>query len=308
METNNIIKTSGIDKFYSGAQILSDVNLEVPKGAIYGFLGKNGAGKTTTLKIITGLIKPDSGECLVFDKNIRTHREEILARAGAIIETPGFYSNLTARENLTLFKSYFGKKDDDAARINECLELVELTDESKVFEKFSLGMKQRLGIAFALLNKPELLILDEPANGLDPEGIIKIRELIKNLAHRHNITIIISSHILSEIEQIATHIGIIDKGKLIRQGRMEELLNEGISEYTITVSDIQKAKNIVIQNIHPKFDEQRNEIKVRLSKQASSNLVKQLLNNDVEVYSLSYSNNLEELFFNLTSSSKENAA
>lgn len=295
---NYTIETKDISKSYGKEQILYNVNLLVPEGSIYGFLGKNGAGKTTTLKIITGLIRQDSGESFVFGKNIRTHRVEILKNTGAIIESPGFYSNLTAKENLNLFMSYYGNKDKN--RIAECLDVVELHSENKIYEKFSLGMKQRLGIAFALLNKPKLLILDEPTNGLDPEGIIKIRELIKKFSKEFGITVLISSHILSEVQQFATHIGIIDKGRLIQQGRVEDMFNDEIREYTIHVSDVVKVKSVFDSAIEYHINEERNEIAIKCSKEMASEILKSILDNNVEVYSMTYNNNLENLFFNLT--------
>ncbi len=295
---NYIIETKDINKSYGREQILFNVNLKVPEGSIYGFLGKNGAGKTSTLKIITGLIRPDSGECIVLGKNIKTERVEILKSTGAIIESPGFYANLTAKENLELFQSYYGNKDK--SRVEECLNIVELHSENKIFEKFSLGMKQRLGIAFALLNKPKLLILDEPTNGLDPEGIIKIRELIKIFSKEFNITVLISSHILTEVQQVATHIGIIDKGKLIKQGTVGDLLNIEVREFTIVVSDVGRAIKAINGEHTFEVNNESNEIKIKCSKEQASETVKSILNNDVEVHSMTYNNNLEELFFNLT--------
>lgn len=295
---NYTIETKDISKSYGKEQILYNVNLLVPEGSIYGFLGKNGAGKTTTLKIITGLIRQDSGESFVFGKNIRTDRVEILKNTGAIIESPGFYSNLTAKENLGLFMSYYGNKDKN--RIAECLDIVELHSENKIYEKFSLGMKQRLGIAFSLLNKPKLLILDEPTNGLDPEGIIKIRELIKRFSKEFGITILISSHILSEVQQFATHIGIIDKGRLIQQGRVGDMLNDEIREYTIHVSDVSEVKSVLGSAIEYHINEERNEIIIKCSKEKASGILKSILDINVEVYSMTYNNNLENLFFNLT--------
>jgi len=294
---NFIIETKSLNKSYGKEQILQNVNLQVPEGAVYGFLGKNGAGKTTTLKIITGLIRADSGQAEIFGKDIEKNRVEILGHIGAIIETPGFYSNLTAAENLSLFQSYYGAKNIE--RVNECLKLVELHSEHKVYEKFSLGMKQRLGIAFALLNNPKVLILDEPTNGLDPEGIIKIRELIKKLSKELNITILISSHILSEVQQIATHIGIIDKGKILQQGKVDDMFNDEVREYKFILSrtdiDFQS-----FQSLSFKTDKDKNEVFVKCSKEEASKALRYILENNAEVFSMTYNNNLEELFFNLT--------
>jgi ABC-type multidrug transport system ATPase subunit len=200
--------------------VLKDINLRVPKDSIYGFLGPNGAGKTTTLKLILGLLKNQQGEITVFGQNWEGHRIEILHRIGSLIESPSLYAQLTASENLRVLQRIYRCPK---TRIDQVLAQTGLTDTgSKKAGKFSFGMKQRLAIAIALLNDPALLILDEPTNGLDPEGIIEMRELLKAL-NKRGVTILLSSHLLGEMEKLITHAGIIHKGQLLYQGTLDEL-------------------------------------------------------------------------------------
>lgn len=222
MSTSYIIKTEALDyHFPSGMKTLDNINLSVEKGSIYGFLGPNGAGKTTTLRLLLGLLKNQQGTIRLFDKDIATDRIGILKKVGSLIEQPSLYGHLTAKENLEVYYKIYGI---DRSRIEAVLRLVDLSDTgSKKARQFSLGMKQRLSIALALLHKPELLILDEPTNGLDPNGIIETRELIKRLNKEEAVTIIVSSHILAEVERMASHVGIIHKGKMLFQGSLSEL-------------------------------------------------------------------------------------
>jgi len=216
-----IIETTNLTKKFGKFLAVNQVNLQVPKGGIYGFLGPNGAGKSTTIRMLLGLIRETKGEVRVFGQSIKKDRLDILRRVGSMVESPSYYGHLTAFENLEITRRILGADKSEIIRV---LEIVKLTDvKNKVVKKFSLGMKQRLGIAQALLGKPELLILDEPTNGLDPSGIIEIRELIKRLPKEFGITVLISSHILSEMELMATHVGIISRGKLLFQGTMDDL-------------------------------------------------------------------------------------
>ena len=192
---NNIIEINNLTKQYGSQIAVNNLSITVESGQIYGFLGRNGAGKTTTIRMLLGLIKPTKGNIKIFEKEFESNKTEILKNIGAMVETPGFYSNLTAKENLTINAKILGIQKENA--IEEVLEIVGLASEKvKLFKNYSLGMKQRLGIARALLHNPELLILDEPTNGLDPIGIKEIRKLIKDLAQSRNITILISSHIV----------------------------------------------------------------------------------------------------------------
>lgn len=201
--------------------VLKSVCIEVDEGSIYGFLGPNGAGKTTTLRLVLGLLKKQKGEIKVFGKDFGRHRVETLRKVGSMIESPSIYGHLTAVENLRLLQKIY---QCPRSRINEVLALVGLGNTGKKKAgQFSLVMKQRLSIAIALLHSPSLLILDEPTNGLDPNGIIEIRELLKRLNAEHGITIVVSSHLLSEIDKLVTHIGIINKGEMLFQGTLDEL-------------------------------------------------------------------------------------
>ncbi|QNN46565.1 ATP-binding cassette domain-containing protein [Thermomonas brevis] len=201
---------------------LAGIDLEVPAGSIYGFLGPNGAGKTTTLRLLLGLLAPQAGEILVFGRPLTpANRPEAMRRIGAMIESPAFYGNLTARENLLLLQRIHRCP---AARVDEVLALVGLADtQGKRAARFSLGMKQRLGLAMALLHGPDLMILDEPTNGLDPGGIVEMRQLLQRLNRERGITFLVSSHLLAEVEKFATHVGILDRGRLLFQGSIADL-------------------------------------------------------------------------------------
>ena len=217
-----IIETYDLCKKGGRKYRVKNVNLAVPKGCIYGFLGPNGAGKTTTMKLLLGLIQPDGGAVEILGQKMSPKsRFDINMRTGSLIESPGFYGHLTGQENLEIIARY---KNLGTSDIKEALDTVRLYDrkDDKV-KNYSLGMKQRLGIAMALMGKPELIILDEPTNGLDPAGINEIRNLIKSIPEKYDSTVIISSHLLSEVEQIADYVGIINKGQMIYQGLLSEL-------------------------------------------------------------------------------------
>ena len=241
--TDYVIKTNNLSKIYSKNKVVNSINIHVEKGKIYGLLGKNGAGKTTTMCMLLNLTYPSEGEIFLFGKNPKKHSNEIYKKVGSIIETPGFYENLSAYENLEIIAKLRG--DYNPFNINSVLDMVNLTQaKSKKFKDFSLGMKQRLGIAAAIMHSPELLILDEPINGLDPFGIKEIRTLLKRLSHEFGITILISSHILSEIENLADVIGFMDNGVLIEEMSREELFNRLDKFVEFEVSDIDLAVNI----------------------------------------------------------------
>ena len=218
MDTNYIIETKNLTKQYGSQKSVADLNIHVKRGRIYGLLGRNGAGKTTTMKMLLGLTKPTSGEVKIWGKSLQGNEKKLLPRIGSLIESPGFYPNLTATENLQIFATLRGIPNRHS--IKNTLDLVGLPyKDKKLFSQYSLGMKQRLGIAIALLNSPQLLILDEPTNGLDPLGIEELRELIRSFPCK-GITVILSSHILSEVQQIADHVGIIAGGVLGYEGEL----------------------------------------------------------------------------------------
>ncbi len=217
----NMIETHDLTKSYGHFQAVSNVNLHIPKGRVYGFVGPNGAGKSTTMKMLLGLTVPTKGSFSINGKTYPKDREEILRNTGSFIEAPAFYGNLTGEENLDLIRRILKLPKSSVA---EALELVGLTPfQKRLAKKYSLGMKQRLGLAGALIGRPQLLILDEPTNGLDPAGIHEIRELIRSLPKQFDCTVLVSSHLLSEIQLMADHIGILNRGELLFEGPLEEL-------------------------------------------------------------------------------------
>lgn len=239
-----VIETKQLTKVYGEQTAVNAVELHVKKGRVYGLLGRNGAGKTTIMKMLLGLTAITSGEVNLFGENIKGRQKRVYPRIGAIIETPGFYPNLTGTENLEIFAKLRGTASPHA--VETALKVVGLPyKDKKLFSKYSLGMKQRLGIANAILHDPELLILDEPTNGLDPIGIAEVRDFIKNLSTTQGKTILISSHILSEIELLADDIGIIDHGVLLEESSMEELKKKSGKYILLQLSEVSKATLIL---------------------------------------------------------------
>lgn len=241
---SDIIQLRNVTKVYQGKEVVSNVNMHVKKGEIYGILGPNGAGKTTLFRMITNLVKPTSGEVIFLGDKLTPKSYEVFKRMGSIIEYPVFYDLLTARENLALHCEYIGYYNEDA--IGHALDLVHLKDiEGKAVKDFSLGMKQRLGIARAVITKPEILILDEPINGLDPIGIEQLRKIFLMLSKEYGMTLLISSHILGEVEQIADTIGIMKEGKLIEEVAMESIRLQNTKYIELKTSDVKKAAFIL---------------------------------------------------------------
>lgn len=296
-----IVKTNQLTKVYDGKEVVSAVNMNVKKGEIYGFLGPNGAGKTTVMKMLTNLTKPTSGDVEILGEKLTDRSYEILKRMGSIIEYPIFYEKLTARETLELHCEYMGYYDKK--EIAHVLNLVKLSNtENKQVKDFSLGMKQRLGIARAIITKPELLILDEPINGLDPEGIKELRELFKMLCKEYGITIIISSHILAEIEQLVDTIGVIKKGRLITEVAMDTINRDQVNYTEVIVSDGKKAAFIIeselnITNFKLMDD---NSIRIYDSTVSQQSLSRALIEHDVEIEEISKkTSSLEDYFLKL---------
>ncbi len=238
-----VIETSGLHYRASGETILHDINLQVPYASIYGFLGPNGAGKTTTIKLLLGLLQKQQGSIHIKNRSFTGNRVALLRGIGALIESPSLYPDLTAREHLLMVQQVY---QCPQSRIAEVLQLVALeTAANKRVGRFSLGMKQRLAIGMALIHRPSLLILDEPTNGLDPQGIIEIRELLKKLNDERDMTILVSSHMLSEVEKLVSHIGIIHKGRMLYQGPLEGLQSGPYERFTeIRVNNPVKAADI----------------------------------------------------------------
>lgn len=224
----NIIETHNLTKAYADFTAVSNVNLHIPKNAVYGFLGPNGAGKSTTMKMFLGLTRPTGGSFTIDGKTHPQNRVEILKEIGSFIEAPAFYGNLSGEENLDIIRRILNLPKTS---VQEALEIVGLTQfKRRPAKKYSLGMKQRLGLAGALIGKPPILILDEPTNGLDPVGIHEIRMLIRSLPERFGCTVLVSSHMLSEIELMADHVGILNHGHLLFEGTLEELKSSAGSQ------------------------------------------------------------------------------
>ena len=303
---NYILRTTNLSKKYKDKDVITDVNMNIKKGEIYGFLGPNGAGKTTIMKMILNLVKPSVGEIEVFGEKLNNKAYETLKRLGSIIEYPVFYDKLTGRENLELHCEYMGYYDKDA--IDKVLDLLNLKGiENKQVKDFSLGMKQRLGIARAIITKPELLILDEPINGLDPIGIKEMRDTLKMLNKEYNITILISSHILGEIEQIADTIGIINDGRLIKEVSMESIRENNTEYIEILTKDCIRAAYILENDLHISNFKVIDNGLVRIYDQnlSQKDITKALILNEVEIEAISRKNStLEDYFLNLLNGGK----
>ena len=239
-----LIETKQLTKIYGEQAAVKNIDLHVKRGRIYGLLGRNGAGKTTTMKMLLGLTQPTSGEVKIWRKTLRGNEKKLLPRIGSLIESPGFYPNLTATENLRIFATLRGVPNRHA--IKDALDLVGLPyKDKKLFSQYSLGMKQRLAIALAVMHDPELLILDEPINGLDPIGIAEVRSFIRELCDARGKTILISSHILSEISLLADDVGIIDHGTLLEEESLAELEQKSSKHIHFTVSNTSQAARVL---------------------------------------------------------------
>jgi lantibiotic transport system ATP-binding protein len=247
-----VLQTKNLTKRFGRENAVVGLDMKIPRGEVYGFLGPNGAGKTTTIRMLLGLMKPTYGTIQIFNKDLKKEKIDILRKVGSLVENPSYYPHLTAYENLEALRKILGVPK---TRIHDVLEIVRLTDVSnKKVKGFSLGMKQRLGIAAALLNQPELLILDEPTNGLDPSGIIEIRNLIKRLPSEFGMTVLISSHLLSEIDQIATTVGILSKGKMIFQDSIEAMRRHAQQRIIFKVSDSDHAwRSLLSKGINAEY-------------------------------------------------------
>lgn len=298
------IETKQLKKIYSEQVAVNDVNLHIPKGHIYGLLGRNGAGKTSIMKLLLRLISATSGEVYIFGQPVVKRERKLFQRMGAIIEAPGFYSNLTGTENLEIFAKLRGVTKPHA--VEHALELVGLPyKDKKLFGEYSLGMKQRLGIANAVMHDPELLILDEPINGLDPIGIAEVREFIRNLSVKEGKTILISSHILSEVSMIADDIGILDHGVLLEEETMEELKNKNQKCTLIEVSDVVKTAQILetVFSLSTKdyLIQDKCHIKILKTKMDNARIISELVHNEVGVSSFAEKDDtLEDYFKKIT--------
>jgi len=297
---DHIISVEDLNFSYSkGQPTLDQLQLAVPRGSIYGFLGANGAGKSTTIRTILGLLKPQSGRIRILGKDLHRHRLEVLGNIGSLIEAPSIYKHLSGYDNLHIACTYL---DVPKTRIDEVLELVNLSaSKHKISKQYSTGMKQRLGLAMALLTDPELLILDEPTSGLDPTGIIEIRTILQNL-HAQGKTIFLSSHLLSEIERIATQVGIIKNGTILFQGTIEELqqLKSENLRISLLADDANKAKQLL--NGHANAEVRNDKLELTLQdREELPAIIATLVINGIRLYEVQpQKTDLEQLFINLT--------
>ena len=281
--------------------VLDGIDLRVPEGAIYGFLGPNGAGKTTTLRLVLGLLRLQRGSISIFGRSLRTHRREILGRVGSLIESPSLYDHLTATENLVLLQRVYRCP---ATRVGHVLALVGLRDTGrKKVGHFSLGMKQRLSIAVALLHDPALLILDEPSNGLDPNGMIEVRALLTRLNREEGTTVLISSHLLPEIDRLVTHVGIVRRGRMVFQGALGELRRLERRRVEVSTNDDPRALRILLDEVPDARMGEGRIVMPAMAPQRIAGLNRRLVEGGLEVHALgTAADDLETIFMDLVGS------
>jgi ABC-type multidrug transport system ATPase subunit len=297
-----MVRVSNLSKQFSGLKAVDDLSFTVNEGDVYGFLGQNGAGKSTTLRMMLTLIKPSGGDINIFEKSLHQHRNEVLSQVGAVIERPDLYKYLTAYENLSIFARLSGLKISRKLLMDQ-LEMVGLADRSSSKVKtYSQGMKQRLGIAVALVHNPKLILLDEPTNGLDPQGIADMRNLILSLSRQHGKTVIVSSHLLSEIEQIANRMIIIHKGKKITEGVVSELLDPSHTVLELDTTDNKTALALLQQSTQWSafLQPAANGIKLQMNKSDIPALAAWLTETGTGILAINPRNTLEEFFLSLT--------
>ena len=300
-QTNNyLIETRGLTRRFGSQLAVDDLNLLVPAAGVYGFLGPNGAGKTTAIRMLLGLIRPNAGEVRLFGQSLNGNHRAVMCRVGALVEAPSLYPHLTGRENLEVTRRLLGSGRN---LIELALATVKLTkDADRRVREYSLGMRQRLGLALALLNNPELLILDEPTNGLDPAGIHEMRDLIRRLPDEFGVTVFLSSHLLGEVEQIATHIGIIYEGHLLFQGTLSELQSKQQTQLTVGVKQLSEATEFLVNSgwsVQRSIDDLLN-VSTKASDDAAR-INKLLVDRGLDVFHLAVSQrSLEDIFLSLT--------
>jgi len=296
---NCLIETRGLTRRFGHQLAVNNLNLSVPAAGVYGFLGPNGAGKTTAIRMLLGLIRPNAGEVRLFGQPLKANHLSLMRRVGALVESPSLYPHLTGRENLEVTRRLLGSPRE---LIDVALDIIKLKkDAGRRVREYSLGMRQRLGLALALLNKPELLILDEPTNGLDPAGIHEMRDLIRRLPEEFGVTVFLSSHLLSEVEQIAGHIGIIHEGSLLFQGPLAELQQKQQTKLTVGVKQLEQAINCLA---NAGWTVKRVDELLNVSAKTPEDAVRinnLLVDQRLEVFHLSLSQgSLEDIFLTLT--------
>ena len=298
---NTILKTHQLSKSFKDFKAVDNLSFEVNQGDIFGFLGQNGAGKSTTIRMLLSLIQPDAGSIEIFGMNLHLHRNEILKRVGAVIEKPDLYKYLSAYDNLKLFAKMSGISVSKSLLMDQ-LELVGLANRyNSKAGTFSQGMKQRLGIAVALVHNPDLIVLDEPTNGLDPQGIADIRNLILKLSHERNKTILVSSHLLSEIELIANRMLIIHNGKKVVEGEVKVLLDPSKTIVKLETGDNQKAFELLSNSNWTKgLSNINNQIQLEIIKSEIPDLIRFLTANETDIFLIQNLHSLEDYFLKLT--------
>jgi len=301
MNNKEVLKVQNLTKKYENKAVVNKVSFSINEGDIFGFLGPNGAGKTTTIKMILNLIKKDQGEVYVNGKDFSENFNECISKIGAVVETPKFYEYLTGYQNLKQMANLEVNVDEE--RINEVIKIVRLEKRAKEkVNTYSLGMKQRLGIARALLNNPKLVILDEPTNGLDPQGMRDIRELIKKLAVENNITFLISTHLLHEVEQICNKVAILKEGEIISYDTVKNLLKKNTETLNLQTPDILKTLSLLKDLDYVKKKVRHEEgVVVEIEKGFSTKLNKYLIQNEIKLeYSIPVNQSLEEFYIKKT--------
>ena len=295
----NLIETQTLSRAFNGHPAVRALDLEVPEGAVYAFLGPNGAGKSTSIRLILGLIRPDSGTITVFGLPLATERLAVLRRVGSLVEMPSLYPHLTATENLAIPARLLQRRSADISRV---LETVGLSSVGrKLVGNFSLGMRQRLGLAQALLGQPELLVLDEPTNGLDPAGIHEVRQLLKSMPSEHGVTVFLSSHLLSEVEQLATHVGILSQGTMVFQGAVADLAARRQSRLRVIVD--RPADAAVLLNARGWSTDRQGEALIAAATAPAAALNRILVEAGFDVHQLVHEeDSLEHMFLGMTQS------
>lgn len=300
MPTQNLVETHNLTKEYGKTRCVDSVNMRVAPGSVYGFLGPNGAGKSTTLKMILGLAKPTAGSITLFGAPVNEkNRIKLLKQTGSLIESPSYYGHLTGEENLQIIQTLKGCSEKD---VDKVLKIVRLDEaRKKLVNHYSLGMKQRLGLAAALLGFPKLLILDEPTNGLDPAGIQEMRELICSLPSKYGITVVVSSHLLSEIDQMADHVGIIRKGEMVYQNTLESLHSHAKQQIALRVSHTAIALDLLRQDGITAAQEEDYLLLPMVDDNYVANLCRQLISQNISLYRVEKrEKSLEDIFLSLT--------
>lgn len=300
MMGQHIVEVEGLSKSFAGFEAVKHISFQIEKGSVYGFLGQNGAGKSTTMRMLLSLIQPSSGNISIFGKPLKGNEKYILSNIGAIIEKPDTYGYLSGYDNLKIFSNIFGRSTSLVA-LDALLEKVGLKGRGKdKVKSYSQGMKQRLGIAIALLNDPAFIILDEPTNGLDPQGITEIRNLIGHFSKNEGKTILVSSHLLNEIEMVADSMIILHKGEKVAEGKVKHLLDPAKTLVTIETGDMQHAISLIQNSQWFNKLIVQNELKFEMAKEEIPLLVKFLVDQHIPVTNVQSNHSLENYFLKLT--------